>query len=53
MIFLLQKQFFENIITEGGLKLIALNPFLDYLLGKAHKQNGDTHMQIFTSDWKY
>ena len=40
MIFLLQKQFFEKIITEGGLKLIVLNPFLDSLCNSAFKNIG-------------
>ena len=40
MIFLLQNQFFEKIITEGGLKLILLNPFLDLLCNSAFKNIG-------------
>ena len=40
MIFLLQKQFFEKITTEGGLKLIVLNPFLDSLCNYAFKNIG-------------
>ena len=40
MISLLQKQFFEKIITEGGLKLIVLNPFLDFLCNSAFKNIG-------------
>ena len=40
MIFLLKKQFFEKIITEGGLKLIVLNPFLDSLCNSALKNIG-------------
>ena len=38
--FLLRKQFFEKIITEGGLKLIVLNPFLDSLCNSAFKNIG-------------
>ena len=40
MIFLLQKQFFEKIITEGDRELIALNPFLDFLCNSAFKNTG-------------
>ena len=40
MIFLLQKQFFEKIITEGGRELIVLNPFLDFLCNSAFKNTG-------------
>ena len=40
MIFLLRKQFFEKIITEGGLKLIVLNSFLDSLCNSAFKNVG-------------
>jgi hypothetical protein len=40
MIFLLQKQFFEKIITEGGRELIVLNPFLDSLCNSAFKKTG-------------
>ena len=40
MIFLLQKQFFEKIITEGGRELIVLNPFLDSLCNSAFKNIG-------------
>ena len=40
MIFLLRKQFFEKIITEGGLELIVLNPFLDSLCNSAFKNIG-------------
>ena len=40
MIFLLRNQFFEKIITEGGLKLIVLNPFLDSLCNSAFKNIG-------------
>ena len=42
MIFLLRKQFFEKIITEGGLKLIVLNPFLDSLCNFGFKNIGLT-----------
>ena len=40
MIFLLQKQFFEKIITEEGRELIVLNPFLDSLCNSALKNTG-------------
>jgi hypothetical protein len=40
MIFLLRKQFFEKIITEGGLEFIVLNPFLDFLCISAFKNIG-------------
>ena len=40
MNFLLRKQFFEKIITEGGLELIVLNPFLDSLGNSAFKNIG-------------
>ena len=40
MIFLLQKQFFEKITTEGGRELIVLNPFLDSLCNSAFKNTG-------------
>jgi hypothetical protein len=40
MIFLLRKQFFEKIITEGGRELIVLNPFLDSLCNSALKNTG-------------
>ena len=37
MIFMLQKQFFEKIINEGGRELIVLNPVLDFLCNSAFK----------------
>ena len=40
MIFLLREQFFEKIITDGGLELIVLNPFLDSLCNSAVKNIG-------------
>ena len=40
MNFLLRKQFFEKIITEGGLELIVLDPFLDSLCNTAFKNIG-------------
>ena len=40
MIFLLREQFFEKIITDGGLELIVLNPFLDFLCNSAVKNIG-------------
>ena len=40
MIFLLRKQFFEKIITEGGRELIVLNPFLDCLCNSTLKNTG-------------
>ena len=40
MIFLPRKQFFEKTITEGGLKLIVLNQFLDFLCNSDFKNIG-------------
>ena len=42
MFFLLRKQFFEKIITEGGRELIVLNPFLDSLYNFGLKNIGLT-----------